>query len=110
VVMRGGLRLLLTEHAQIEIIDEYSDGLQAVEAADAVRPDLILMDVAMPVMDGIEATREIKRRHPEIRVIGLSMFDDLETSEKMLEAGAECYISKAGPSTDLIAAILGPGR
>ena len=108
VVMRSGLRLVLAEHDEIEILDEYDDGSQALEAADTVHPDLFLMDVAMPVMDGIEATREIKRRHPEIRVIGLSMFDDPETSRKMIDAGAERYLSKAGPSEALISAILEP--
>ncbi|MFW5826064.1 MAG: response regulator [bacterium] len=108
VVMRSGLRLVLAEHDEIEILDEYDDGSQAVEAADTVHPDLFLMDVAMPIMDGIEATREIKRRHPEIRVIALSMFDDPETSRKMIDAGAERYLSKAGPSEDLISAILRP--
>lgn len=108
VVMRSGLRLVLAEHEEIEILDEYGNGAQAVEAADTVHPDLFLMDVAMPGMDGIEATREIKRRHPEIRVIGLSMFDDPETSRRMIDAGAERYLSKAGPSEDLIAAILRP--
>jgi len=106
VVMRSGLRLALAEYGRIRIIDECDDGLAAVKAADDERPDLILMDVAMPGMDGIEATREIKRRHPDVRVIGLSMFDDPETAARMIEAGAERYLSKAGPSEDLVAAII----
>lgn len=108
VVMRSGLRLVLAGYEEIEILEEYDDGAQAVEGADTIHPDLFLMDVAMPGMDGIEATREIKRRHPEIRVIGLSMFEDPETSRKMIDAGAERYLSKAGPSDALISAILEP--
>lgn len=108
VVMRSGLRLVLGGHSKIEILGECNNGRQAVEAADRVHPDLILMDVAMPEMDGIEATREIRRVHPEIRIIGLSMFDDPETHDKMIAAGAERYLSKAGPSEDLLAAILSP--
>jgi signal transduction histidine kinase/CheY-like chemotaxis protein len=106
VVVRSGLRLALTQEPRIEVIDECDDGFQAVQAAERVPPDIIVMDVEMPGMDGIEATRRIKRRHPEIRIIGLSMFDDPETSRKMRQAGADSYLSKAGPSEELIAEIL----
>ena len=108
VVVRTGLRLVLEEQSRIEILGECDNGREAVEAADRARPDLILMDVAMPGMDGIEATREIRRFHPEIRIIGLSMFDDPETHDKMIAAGAERYLSKAGPSDTLVSAILSP--
>ncbi|MFW5686018.1 MAG: response regulator [Spirochaetota bacterium] len=106
VVVRSGLRLVLTEHPEIEVVDELGDGRKAVEAADTIQPDLMLMDVAMPNMDGIEATRLIKQRHPEIRIIGLSMFNDPDTAAKMLEAGADLYLHKAGPSEELVSAIL----
>ncbi len=106
VVVRSGLRLALTQEPRIEVIDECGDGFQAVQAAERLPPDIIVMDVEMPGMDGIEATRRIKRRHPGIRIIGLSMFDDPETSKKMRDAGADSYLHKAGPSEDLIAEIL----
>lgn len=105
-VMRSGLRLALAQHPRIEVIEECADGFHAVQSADRARPDLIVMDVEMPGMDGIEATRLIKRRHPGIRIIGLSMFDDPETPRKMRDAGADSYLSKAGPSEELIAEIL----
>jgi signal transduction histidine kinase len=105
-VVRSGLKLVLVEHPEIDVVDELGDGLQAVEAANTIHPDLMLMDVAMPKMDGIEATRTIKTQHPEIRIIGLSMFNDPDTAQRMLEAGAELYLPKAGPSEDLVAAIL----
>jgi two-component system, NarL family, nitrate/nitrite response regulator NarL len=69
---------------------------------DEVRPDIILMDVSMPVMDGIEATALISRAHPGIRIIGLSMHDDDGTKDKMLAAGAAGYIYKAAPAGKLI--------
>ena len=106
VVVRSGLRLALTQEPRIEVIDECDDGFQAVQAAERMPPDIIVMDVEMPGMDGIEATRRIKRRHPGIRIIGLSMFDDPETSQKMRDAGADSYLPKAGPSEELIAEIL----
>ncbi len=70
--------------------------------AERLRPDVILMDVSMPRLDGIEATRRIKAQQPAIRVIGLSMFDDEETASKMRDAGAEDYLSKAGPGEHLL--------
>ncbi len=105
-VVRSGLRLALTQEPRIEVVDECDDGFQAVQAAERLPPDIIVMDVEMPGMDGIEATRRIKRRHPGIRIIGLSMFDDPETSRKMRDAGADSYLPKAGPSEELIAEIL----
>ena len=107
-VLRAGLRLVLADHPDIEILGEFGDGKEAVEAADALRPDLIFMDVSMPAMDGLEATRIIKERHPEIRIIALSMFDDASTREKMLSAGAEEYLVKADPSEELLAAVFSP--
>ncbi len=109
-VVRSGLKMVLVEHPQIDVVGEFSDGRQAVEAAASVHPDLMLMDVAMPEMDGVEATRLIKHDHPEIRVIGLSMFDDRETADLMIEAGAEIYLSKSGPSERLVEAILTGAR
>jgi DNA-binding NarL/FixJ family response regulator len=66
------------------------------------------MDVSLPGMDGAEATREIRRVRPEIRIIALSMFDDSQMRDRMIEAGAERYLSKTGPSDDLVSAILSP--
>ena len=104
-LMRTGLRFMLAEQPGIEVLGEYGDGVEALDAASRLRPDLILMDVAMPRMDGVEATRAIKREYPEIRIIALSMFDDPETKAKMIDAGAEGYLSKGGPSEELLAAI-----
>ncbi len=106
-LMRHGLRTLLENHGGIEVVGEADDGQQAVELADAVEPDVIVMDAAMPVMDGLEATLRIKARHPDVRVIGLSMFEEGEMAQRMFDAGADAFLNKAGPSEALVAAIRG---
>jgi signal transduction histidine kinase len=105
-VLRSGLRKLLEDRPEIDVIDELSGGRDALEAADRLRPDVIVMDVAMPDMDGIEATRRIRTQNPEIRVIGLSMFEDEATAQRMLDAGAERYLTKTGRSEELVSAVL----
>ncbi|MFW6038993.1 MAG: response regulator [bacterium] len=107
-VMRRGLRSLLDAEDDIEIVAEADDGVQAVELAERLRPDLILMDVSMPRLDGIETTRRVKAHQPAVRVIGLSMFDDEETASKLRDAGAENYLSKAGPIEHLLDVIRRP--
>jgi DNA-binding NarL/FixJ family response regulator len=74
--------------------------------AGRLRPDVILMDIDMPKLDGVGATRLIHASHPEIGVMGLSMFEERERAQAMSDAGAVCYMSKSGRSADLIAAIL----
>ncbi|MFP4550749.1 MAG: response regulator [Spirochaetales bacterium] len=106
VVLRSGLRSVLDGHPEFDIVGERSDGQGAIEAAEALSPDVILMDVGMPIMNGIEATREVKRLRPQTRVIGLSMYDDEPTRRLMREAGAEAYLLKSGPTEKLLAALL----
>jgi signal transduction histidine kinase len=107
-VMRSGLKALFSDEKGIEVVAEAEDGEQALKMAGRIHPDVILMDVAMPGVGGIEATRRIKARHPEIRIIGLSMFDDPETALRMREAGAEQYLSKTGSGETLLHAVRGP--
>ncbi len=106
-VMRSGLKALLDDQKGIDVVAEAEDGEEALEMADRIHPDVILMDVAMPGIGGMEATRRIKARHPEIRIIGLSMFDDPETAIRMREAGAEQYLSKTGSGETLLQAVMG---
>ncbi|MFW6058673.1 MAG: PAS domain S-box protein [Phycisphaeraceae bacterium] len=104
-VVRSGLRTMLEQQSDIRIIAEADDGEPAVELAETHRPDVVVMDVTMPRLNGIEATRRIKERMPEARVIGLSMHEREAMAEAMLAAGAVAYLPKGGPADDLIEAI-----
>lgn len=104
-ILRQGLARLLGQEADIEIVGEACNGEVAVKLAAQVHPDVILMDMGMPEMDGIEATRRIHANFPEVHIIGLSMYDEMERADVMLAAGASLYITKTGPAKDLIAAI-----
>lgn len=104
-VMRQGLANLLEEEEAFEVIGQVANGNEAVRMASEMSPDIILMDVSMPGMDGIEATTHIVRAHPNIRIIALSMHDDNGTRERMAKAGAAGYIYKASPAEELIRTI-----
>jgi len=104
-VIRQGIVSLLKVAPDVEIVGEAANGEAAVELARTVRPDVILMDVCMPGMDGVQATRLIHDEMPQVRVIGLSMFEEAEMAFLMREAGAVGYLSKNGPSDAMISAI-----
>ena len=106
-LLREGLARLLDAEPDIEVVGQARDGMEAVRLASTLRPDLVLMDVSMPCLDGIEATRAIRSEFPGIRIIGLSMLDETEWAQAMRDAGAECFLSKAGPAADLLTAIRG---
>jgi PAS domain S-box-containing protein len=106
-VMRQGLIKLIAGQPNIEVVGEAANGEEAVELARQLRPDVIVMDVSMPKMDGIEATRRIKSELPEVRVIGLSMFKDEQLARTMRQAGAETFLSKTTSSTELLQVIYG---
>lgn len=93
-IMRQGLRSMLESEAGFEVAAEAMDGEMAVELATSIRPDVILMDINMPKLNGVEATRRIKHRFPDIAVIGLSMHEDPKLERLMYEAGASIYLSK----------------
>lgn len=105
MVVRQGLAGLLRCESDIEIVGEASNGMAAVELARRVRPDVILMDISMPVMDGVQATRIIHSEFPEIRIMGLSTFREDEQRIAMRDAGAADYLFKSGPSEALIEGI-----
>lgn len=104
---RRVLFYLLQAHAGIESIMEAVNGKEAVQIARKFRPDVILMDVSMPGMNGVDATKIIHSELPQTRIIGLSMCDDLETTETMLNAGAAIFLAKTAPLDVLLAAIRG---
>ena len=104
-IVRSGLRLLLERQPDIEVVAEAADGAEARELAIRERPDLAILDVKMPKLTGLQATREIKRQAPEISVLILSMHDDERYLFEALKAGASGYVLKTQADTDLLAAI-----
>ncbi|MDQ1742243.1 MAG: hypothetical protein QOE23_582 [Pseudonocardiales bacterium] len=104
-LVRAGLAGLLSTAADIEVIGEAADGRQAVELAETTGPDVILMDLSMPVLDGVEATRQILDRTPAIRVIALTSFADQTKVGDMLASGAVGYLLKDSEPADLLAAV-----
>jgi len=109
-MMREGLMAFLKFYDDIEIVGEASNGLEAIEKADKLKPDVLIMDISMPELGGIEATVEIKKRQPDIRVLILSQYDDKEYVSRLLKAGVSGYILKQAVGTDLITAIRAVAR
>jgi signal transduction histidine kinase/ABC-type uncharacterized transport system substrate-binding protein/ActR/RegA family two-component response regulator len=93
-VVRAGLRELFSKKPPLEVVGEAANGVDAISQAMAIQPDVIVMDVSMPQMNGIEATREIHRALPHIQIVGLSTYDDENAERSMREAGAEAYFTK----------------
>jgi DNA-binding NarL/FixJ family response regulator len=104
-IVRSGLRLLLERQADIEVVAEAADGAEARALAIRERPDLAILDVKMPKLTGLQATREIKAQAPEVKVLILSMHDDERYVDEALKAGASGYVLKTQADTDLVAAI-----
>lgn len=105
-LFREGLVSLLGDVPELEIVGEAGDGRSAVDRARTLRPDAVVMDVSMPVMNGIDATRAIRTAHPATRVVGLTMHYDVQTCSRMRDAGASACLTKDGPQDLLIAALL----
>jgi signal transduction histidine kinase len=108
-LLRASLAAMLRAQEGIEIVGQAGNGQEAVDLATQLSPDVVLMDISMPVMDGIEATRQIVRALPTTKVIGLSMHERGEMQEAMRTAGAIDYFTKGGPPDPLIAAIFRVG-
>ena len=105
-IVRQGLRRILEENSRMEVVGEANDGREAVQMALDKEPDVIIMDVAMPHLGGMEAIRQISRRLPAAKVLVLSMYSDESYVVQMLEAGAKGYLLKDSADTDLVEAVL----
>jgi DNA-binding NarL/FixJ family response regulator len=104
-VVRSGLRTILEKQPGFEVVGEAANGQEAVEAAVALRPDVVVLDYAMPVQNGVEATREIRARSPRTEILIFTMHDNEAIVEDVLAAGARGYLLKADANTHLIAAV-----
>jgi len=104
-VVRSGLRMLLENEHDVEIIGEASSASEAIEAAIQQKPDVILMDIGLPDLSGIDATREIKKRVAHVAIVALTIHEDEEYFFKMLEAGAAGYVPKRAAPEELLTAI-----
>ena len=104
-IVRSGVRLLLEAETDIRVVGEALNGREALELAESLQPDVVLMDITMPEMDGLEATKEIKTRFPQINVLVLTMHRSDEYFFEMLKAGASGYILKGAKTSELINAV-----
>jgi PAS domain S-box-containing protein len=108
-VVRQGLATALRQEKRFQLVGEASDGKSAVELVRHLRPDVVLMDISMPGLDGIAATKLIHDEFPDVCVIGLSMHDDEHAGEQMRQAGAVAYLNKSGPVDSIVQSILACG-
>jgi two-component system response regulator NreC len=104
-VLRAGLRSLLEREPDMEVVGEAGDGLETVRQAKEFSPDVVVMDLTMPRMDGMEATREMSRLGLPSKVLALTMHDDEQYLYRLIEAGGAGYILKSSADTDLMVAI-----
>jgi len=104
-VVRHGLRTLLGGHPEWEIIDEAADGLEAVDKADRLKPDVVVLDITMPKMSGLESCRLIRKRAPASEILIVTRLDSPHMMREAIEAGARGYVVKSNASRDLLAAV-----
>src|SRR5215211_6651447 len=108
-VVRSGLRMLLENERDVEIIAEAASAAEAIDAATRLKPNVILMDIGLPDLSGIDATREIKKRLPDVSIVALTIHEDEEYFFKLLEAGASGYVPKRAAPEELLTAIRAAG-
>ena len=105
VLVRQGIRQFLEEAAGIEVIAEADDGAEAISLIEESRPDVAVLDIRMPKVTGVEATRRIKQHHPDVRVLILTAYDDDPYVFALLQAGADGYVLKTAPADALVQAV-----
>lgn len=104
-VVRTGLKSLLSAESDMEVVAEAANGAEAIDKIPAINPDVIVMDITMPTMDGMEATRQISKKFPDAKVLSLTVHEDKQYFFEMLAAGAKGYITKQAASEELVSAI-----
>jgi len=104
-VLRDGIRALLSLHNDIEIVGEAAEGKEAIEKVRELNPDVVIMDIAMPGMDGLEATRRIRKKNHTVKVLVLSQYDNREYILSCIKAGTSGYIPKRALGSELVSAI-----
>ncbi len=109
-LVREGITALLKFYEDVEVVGEASDGIDAIDKLGRLKPDVVLMDIAMPGLGGLEATVEIKKRDPAVKVIVLSQYDDMEYVNRFLKANVSGYLLKRAVGSELIAAIRAVAR
>ena len=109
-LFRAGLRTLLSTRPELEVVGDAENGQAAIDLAATTRPDVVLMDLKMPVLDGVAATRRLRVQHPDIRIVALTTFEDDELVFECLRAGAVGYLLKDAPIDRLVEAVLAAAR
>ncbi|NIP54915.1 MAG: response regulator [Gammaproteobacteria bacterium] len=104
-LMRQGIRALLEDESDITVVGEAENGRVALQLVEELHPDVVLMDIAMPLLNGLDATYQIKRDHPEVTVLVLTMYDHEEYIRPVLTAGASGYVLKYAAANELVEAI-----
>ena len=104
-IVREGIRMILALHDDIEVVGEAANGVEAIEQVDKLSPDVVLMDIAMPGLGGLEATLEIVKRKPQSKILVLTQYDNTEYIYRFLKAGAAGYVLKKAVGSDLVSAI-----
>ncbi|NWL20390.1 response regulator [Pseudomonas umsongensis] len=104
-LVRDGIKALLSVMAPLEVVGEAESGAEAIEMVGRCKPDLLLVDISLPDMNGLELTRVLRSQHPSLKVLVLSMYDNYEYVSESLRSGASGYVLKNAPSREIIAAI-----
>jgi DNA-binding NarL/FixJ family response regulator len=104
-LVRDGIRSMLTLVANVEVVGEAANGREAVEMTKKLAPDVVLMDLAMPIMNGLDATRRIRKKYPSTKVLALTQYDDNEYVIPVIEAGARGFVTKMAAFSELASAI-----
>jgi DNA-binding NarL/FixJ family response regulator len=104
-ILREGVKALLAEHPDLEVVGEAQDGRQAIDLCLTLDPDVLLLDIAMPGLGGLEATLELRQKHPRTRILILTQYEDREYVRRFLQAGVSGFVLKRAAGTALVAAI-----